>query len=73
MLNVKRAKKWQQILQFSLVQQAYKEKEEETCRKEKLKKQTIELIQENAKPEPNTTLCEIIFENYKIIKIVTID
>jgi hypothetical protein len=38
MLNVKRAKKWQQILQFSLVQQAYKEKEEETCRKEQLEK-----------------------------------
>lgn len=36
--NVKRAKKWQQILQFSLVQQAYKEKEEETCRKEQLEK-----------------------------------
>jgi hypothetical protein len=40
---------WQQILQFSLVQQAFKEKKEETCKKQPSENQKLEVIREKVK------------------------
>ena len=40
---------WQQILQFSLVQQAFKEKKEETCEKKPSENQKLEVIREKVK------------------------
>ena len=42
-------KEWQQILQFSLVQQAFKEKKKETCEKQPSENQKLEVIREKVK------------------------
>jgi hypothetical protein len=42
-------KTWQQILQFSFVQQAFKEKEEETCQKQQSEKRKLKVIREKVK------------------------
>jgi len=47
--NSRRTKNWQQILQFSLVQQAFKEKKEETCKKQPSENQKLEVIREKVK------------------------